>query len=174
MSGATRTCYQALATFGPIRIRRAIQQARGLRHTRVPPNGAESPQGTAPRSASMASAYSPPSGRFASVVPSNRRVVSDTLALHPTEPKDRKAPPHGARAWRQPTRHFRTDSHPSCNPTGEWSPTHSRSTQRSRKSARRRLMEREYGVSLLATFEPIRTRLAIQQASGLRHTRAPP
>jgi hypothetical protein len=35
-------------------------------------------------------------------------------------------------------------------------------------------MEREYGVSLLATFEPIRTRRVIEQASGLRHTRAPP
>ncbi len=76
----------------------------------------------------MASAYSPLSSRFASAEPFNRRVVSDTLALHPTEPKGRKASPDGARVWRQPTRHFRADSHPSGDRTGEWSPTHSRST----------------------------------------------
>ncbi len=39
---------------------------------------------------------------------------------------------------------------------------------------RERRMEREYGFSLLACFEVIRLRWVLQQASGLRHTRAPP
>ena len=90
-------------------------------------------------------AYSPLQRRFATDRPTIRRVVCDTLALHKSAPKGLKAPPHGARVWRKPTRHFGGDSQPTDQRSGEWSATHSRSTNRHRRATRHRRTELEYG-----------------------------
>ena len=57
---------------------------------------------------------------------------------------------------------------------GPPSPQHSADTSRAAFALQLRRTEREYGFSLLACFEVIGLRRVIQQASGLRHTRAPP
>ena len=131
-------------------------------------------------------AYSLVSRRFAPAGRSIRRVVSDTLALHPS----RTLGPHGTQkpivpaprsaSMAKPTRLLRGDSHPLGGQSGEWSATHSRSTHRTRwnLTARRSSLFPHHGArvwrSLLACFAVIRSRWAVNQASGLRHTRAPP